>query len=157
MNKLAFIFSLILLIGVKSEAQQQANKAQDPPKKSSKIIVLVKDSANKLLDRIAAELFDIGYTLDSKDQQSKIIITKARPSKRYGTMTIIRARINDTAIVFASQLAINSDRDIFGGKEATKTFYDVDYIGNKKNAWGEAWNELDAIAHKFGDRIVYSK
>lgn len=157
MTKLTFIFCLILLTAVKSEAQQQTTKAQEPPKKASKIIVLTSDSDNKLLDRIAAELFDIGYTIDTKDQQSKIIVTKARPSKKYGTMTIIRARINDTAIVFASQLAINSDRDIFGGKEATKTFYDVDYTGSKKSAWREAWNELEAIARKFGDKVVYSK
>lgn len=102
MTKLTFIFCLILLTAVKSEAQQQTTKAQEPPKKASKIIVLTSDSDNKLLDRIAAELFDIGYTIDTKDQQSKIIVTKARPSKKYGTMTIIRARINDTAIVFAS-------------------------------------------------------
>jgi hypothetical protein len=128
-----------------------------PPKKASKIIVLVKDSANNLLDKIATELFDLGYTIESKDEKSKFIITKERPSKRFGTITRIRARINDTAIVFTSQIAINSDTDILGTKEASKTFYDVDYRGGKKNPMLDAWNELEAIARKLSDKIVYSK
>ena len=131
--------------------------SQEPPKKSSKIIVLIKDSSNTLLDRISAELFEKGYTIDSKDEKAKFIITKERPSKKYGTMSRIRTRINDTAIVFTSQIALNSDRDIFGTKEATKTFYDVDYSGSKKSAMREAWLELEEIARKFGDKITYSK
>lgn len=154
MNKLVFILPIILLMRINLLGQ---TKPKEPTKKSNKIIVLVRDSANTLLDQLSGELFDLGYTIDTKDQQSKIIVTKARPSKKYGTMTIIRARINDTAIVFASQLAINSDRDIFGAKEATKTFYNVDYSGSNKSAMREAWNELEAIARKFGENIVYAK
>jgi len=158
MNKLACLICLILLISIKSEAQRQSDiKAQEPPRKSSKIIVLVKDSANTLLERISAELFDKGYTVESKDDKAKYIITKERPSHKYGTMSRIRTRINDTAIIFTSQIALNSDRDMFGTKEATKTFYDVDYSGSKKSAMRVAWNELDEIARKFGDKIVYAK
>jgi len=145
-----FILPLYLLICI-------SVIAQEPPKKASKIIVLIKDSGNTLLDRIAAELFDKGYSIDSKDPNAKFIITKERPSKKYGTMSRIRTRINDTAIVFTCQIAINSDRDIFGTKEATKTFYDVDYSGSKKSAMREAWNELEEIARKFGSSIIYSK
>lgn len=133
------------------------SQAAKPPKKASKIVVLIKDTANALLDKISAELFDAGYIIESKDEKAKFIITKERPSKRYGTITRIRARINDTAIVFTSQIAINSDTDILGTKEASKTFYDVDYRGGTRNPMLEAWNEMDAIARKFGDKIIYSK
>lgn len=151
------MITLIFLISINTMAQQRATKTTEPPKKSSKIIVVTKDSANTLLDRISAALFDIGYTIDSKDEKAKYIVTKERASKKWGTMSRIRTRINDTAIVFTSQIALNSDRDIFGTKEAAKTFYDVDYSGSKKSAMREAWNELDEIARKFGDKIVYSK
>jgi hypothetical protein len=127
-----------------------------PPKKASKIIVLIKDSANTLLDKISAELFDAGYIIESKDEKAKFIITKERPSKRYGTMTRIRARINDTAIVFTSQIALNSDTDILGTKEASKSFYDVDYRGGTRNPMLEAWKELEGIARKFGNNIIFS-
>lgn len=128
-----------------------------PPKKSSKIIVLVKDSANTLFNRLTQALFDRGYTIDMKDEQLRVLSTKELPSKKYGTMSKIRAKINDTAIVLSSQIAINSDRDIFGTKEASKSFYDVEYTGSKKSAMREAWNELESIAQLFGDKIVYSK
>lgn len=147
-----FPFLFITIIPV-----AQKNDKSEPPKKSSKIIVLAKDSANTLLDRISGALFDLGYTTDVKDIQAKYIITKPRPSKHYGTMSIIKARVNDTAIVLSSQIAINSDRDIFGGKEAAKSFYDVDYSGSKKSAMREAWNEMGEIARKFGDQVIYSK
>lgn len=157
MYKFTFIFCLFLLIGVKSEAQQQKTKPQEPPKKASKIIVLTSDTANTLLDRLSGELFDLGYTIDIKDEKAKYVITKGRPSKHYGTLSKIRARITDTAIVFTSQIAVNSDRDILGIKRAELNYMDVDYSGSKKSAWREAWNELDTIARKFGDRVVYSK
>lgn len=150
MDKLLWIFVLLLLPGIKLTAQV-------PPKKANKIIVITKDSANTLLDRISTELFDKGYIIETKDEKSKFIITKERPSKKWGTMSRIRTRINDTSIVFTSQIALNSDRDIFGTKEASKTFYDVDYSGSKKSAMREAWNELGEIARKFGDKIIYGK
>lgn len=128
-----------------------------PPKKASKIIVLVKDSANTLLDRLSGFLFDRGYTIDNKDEKVKYITTKGQPSKSYGTISTIRARINDTAIVFTGQIALNSDRDILGIKRAELSYMNVDYRGSKKSAMREAWNELDAIARQFGDKIIYSK
>lgn len=154
MKKRLFILSFIFLTAINHlKAQHQIT----PPKKSSKIVVLIRDTSNTLLDRISAELFDKGYTIDSKDDKAKFLVTKARPSKEYGTMSRIRTRINDTAIVFSSQIALNTDRDIFGTKEAEKTFYDVDYSGSKKSAMREAWNELEEIAKKFGDKITYSR
>lgn len=148
MNKLLFLSSLILLISIKSEAQKGVDtKPNEPPKKASKIIVLVKDSANSLLDRIAGVLYDKGYTIENKDEKVKFISTKEREGKKWATYYKVRARINDTAIVFTGQIALNKNSD----------YWNVDYSGSKISALREAWNELDAIARVFGDKIVYSK
>jgi hypothetical protein len=151
MKIIIIFFPLIIPFVTKSQLQNA------PPKKANKIIVLVRDSTNTLLNRLAMALFDRGYTIDMKDEQLKVLSTKELPSKKYGTMSRIRAKINDTAIVLSGQIAINSDRDIFGTKEASKSFYDVEYTGSKKSAMREAWNELEEIARKLSDKIVYSK
>ena|SRR3972149_10307388 len=151
MHKLTFLSCFILLITVKCLGQIA------PPKKSSKIIVIAQDSANTLLDRLSGVLFDKGYTIETKDEKVKYITTKGQPSKNYGTISKIRARINDTAIVFSSQIAINSDRDILGIKRPELDYMDVDFRGSKKSAMREAWNELEEIARNFGNKIVYSK
>lgn len=158
MNKLLCLSCVILLISVKLQAQKSVGtNPNEPPKRASKIIVMVKDSANTLLDRLSGILFDKGYTIDTKDEKVKYITTKGQPSKNYGTITKVRARINDTAIIFTSQIAVNSDTDILGIKRAEPDYMDVDYRGSKKSAMREAWNELEAIALKFGDKIIYAK
>lgn len=158
MNKLIFLSCFMLLTCFKLTAQQRAGtKSHEPPRKSSKIIVLVRDSANTLLDRIAGVLYDKGFTVDNKDEKVKFISTKDLPSKKWSTIYKIRARINDTAIVFTGQIAFNKDTDIFGMKESSKTYWDIDYSGSKISSMREAWKEMDAIARLFGDKIVYSK
>lgn len=144
MNKLSFLSCLLLLISVNGLGQ---NKTTTPPKKSSKIVVLIKDSTNTLLDRIAGVLYDKGYTIESKDEKVKFLSTKEREGKKWSTYYKVRARINDTAIVFTGQIALNKNGN----------YWDIDYSGSKVSALREAWNELDAIARTFGDKIVYSK
>lgn len=134
------IFSLLLLSCIHAIAQ-------GPPKKANKIIVLIKDSTNALLDRIAGVLYDRGYSIESKDEKVKFISTKEQQGKKWSTYYKVRARINDTAVVFTGQIALRKDGD----------YWDIDYRGSKVSALREAWNELDAIARKFGDKIVYSK
>lgn len=136
---------------------QQRDKAKpdEPPRKSSKIIVMARDSANTLLDRIAGVLYDKGYTVENKDEKVKFITTKDLPSKKWSTIYKIKARINDTAIVFSGQIAFNKDTDIFGMKEAVKTYWDIE--SGKGGSMREAWKEMDTIARMFGDKIVYSK
>jgi hypothetical protein len=145
------------LISINSQGQHRTTKADEPPKKSNKIIVLVKDSSNTLLDRIAGVLYDKGFTIETKDDKVKFISTKDLPSKKWATIYKIRARINDTAIVFTGQIAFNSTTDILETREAVKTYWDIDYSGSRISSMREAWNELDAIARMFGDKIVYSK
>lgn len=157
MLKLICLSCFVLLISVKSEGQQRTTKAQEPPKKSSKIIVLVKDSANTLMDKVTLALFDYGYTIDNKDEKLKLLSTKERSSKKYSTLTKIRASINDTALVLTSDIALGFSVDFLGARDLQPSYSAVYYGGAKKSPLREAWNELDAIAHKFGDNIVYSK
>lgn len=158
MIRLLLLSCVLLLISIMSVGQQRdKTKSDEPPKKSSKIIVMARDTGNTLLNRLSGILFDKGYSIDTKDEQVKYIITKGQPSKSYGTISKVRARINDTAIIFTSQIAIDSERDIFGVKRKELDYMDVDYRGAKKSAMREAWNELDAIARQFGDKIVYGK
>jgi hypothetical protein len=137
MNKLILTFLLLPAIV----------HAQAPPKKSTIIIVLIKDSANTLLDRIASVLYDRNYTIENKDEKVKFISTKERQGKKWATYYKLRARVTDTAVVFSGQIALSKEG----------TYYDIDYSGSKISALREAWNELDAIAHLFGDKIIYSK
>jgi hypothetical protein len=157
MNKLYFSCVLFLLIAVKSQGQQQTTKAPEPPKKASKIIVLVKDSANTLMDKLTKTLFDYGYTIDSKDEKLKLLSTKERTLKKYNALVKIRASINDTAVLFVGDIALGFDIELFGVRDHQPSYSEIYYGGAKKSPLREAWNELDAIARKLGDNIVYSK
>lgn len=131
------------------------SKTIEPPKKSTKIIVIAKDSANSLLNRIAGVLYDKGFTIENKDEQVKFISTKDLPSRQWMTVYKVKARINDTAIVFNGQIAFNKDTDILGMKESTKTYWDIE--SGKGGSMKEGWNILNGIAKQFGDKIIYSK
>lgn len=153
MNKLVTLSCLCLLTVVKLTGQQQA----EPPKKSSKIIVLVRDTANTAIDRITVALFDRGYTIESKDEKLKILSTKEKSSKKYATLIKIRASVNDTAIVFTGVIALGFDVELFGARDLQPSYSEISYYGAKKSPLRDAWNELDAIARTFGDKIVYSR
>lgn len=151
--KILLFILFFSVLGVK--AQTAANG--QPPKKASKIIVLVKDSANTLLDKVTKVLFDYGYTIENKDEKLKLISTKERSSKKYSTLTKIRASINDTSLVLASDIALGFSVELFGTRDLQPSYSAVYYGGAKKSPLREAWNELDTIARMFGDKIVYSK
>lgn len=129
---------------------------QIPPKKASKIIVLANDSSNILLKKITLALFDRGYTIDTKDDNLKYVTTKERASKKYNTLFKIRVGINDTAIIFTGTMALAFETQFLGVKQPP-TFQPIVYQGMKKSPVMDAWNELDAIARMFGDKITYSK
>lgn len=157
MTKLIILLCLTLLIMVKLAGQQQTTKPDEPPKKSSKIIVMVKDTGNALFDKLTLTLFNYGYTIDSKDEKLKLITTKERSSKKYSTLTKIRASINDTAIVLASEIALGFSIEFLGTRDLQPSYSAVYYGGAKKSPLREAWNELDTIARTLGDKIVYSR
>lgn len=141
------LLSFTILIIQNVNAQDALVTKSQPPKKSTKIIVLVKDTANTLLDRISGALYERGYSIESKDEKVKFLSTKERQGKRWSTYYKVRAKISDTAIVFTGQISLRHDRD----------YWDIDYSGSKISALREAWNELYAIAKLFGDNIIYSK
>jgi hypothetical protein len=128
-----------------------------PFKGARKVSVLIKDTSTNLLDKVTIILFDKGFTIEQKDDKLKILSTKELPSKKWGTMSKIRIRINDTAIVFTSQIAINSADTFLGTKESTKSFMDVYYGGSKKSPLREAWEQMVEIASQVGQSIIYSK
>jgi hypothetical protein len=142
------------LISVKSEAQQRTTKAQEPPKKSSKIIVLVKDSANTLLNTIAKGLFDRGFTIDTKDENTKTLSTKEFAPDHPSLFIKVRASVNDSSIVFTGLYSWTLTTGLF---PSTPAFDPIEYTGMRNSAAMQTWKTLDAIAHKFGDNIVYSK
>lgn len=154
MNKLTFLIAIIFLTTVKLTAQQQT-KAQEPPKKSSKIIVVPADSTT-LLNRIALVLLDKGFEIDRKDTELRTVTTKERSMPKGSAQTKIQARIIDTAIIFTSTLCVQIEMNLYG-VTAKPTFDPVTYSGIKGSYMRVAWNELDEIAHKFGDKIIYSK
>lgn len=141
------LLSLTILLIQNVNAQDALVTKSQPPKKSTKIIVLIKDSANTLLDRIAGVLYDKGFAIENKDERVKFISTKEMEAKKWATYYKVKARINDTAIVFSGQIALNKDGH----------YWDIDYTGTKISSMREAWNELYMIALLFGDNIIYSK
>lgn len=146
-----------LLLAVLCLLASFAYSQSTPIKGAKKVIVLAKDSSNSFLDKVTLILFDKGFTIDQKDDKLKILSTKELPSKKWGTMSKIRIRVIDTAIVLTSQIAINYDYDILGLKESTKSFMDVEFKGSKKSAMREAWDQMVEIASQLGQSITYSK
>jgi hypothetical protein len=130
--------------------------AQEPPKKASKIIVLTKDTIGTLLDKIALELFNRRFTIDTRNDKLKYITTKERANVDGTKLTKIRAIINDTAVIFTSEMALAQDFTI-SGVTLKQTFDPVTYTGLKNSYMKHAWREMDEIAHKFGDKIIYTK
>ena len=150
------LLSLTILIIQNVTAQDRLVTKSQPPKKASKIIVLVKDSANTVFDRVILALFDQGFTIDNKDERLKIISTKERPMKKLNCLTKIQARVNDTAIVFTSTMALGFQMKILG-TTMEQTYDPVTYSGMKGSSMRVAWDELYAIAQQFGDKILFSK
>lgn len=155
MNKLTFIFTLILLTGINLKAQQRTTNPQEPPRKSSRIIVAPIDSTG-LLNRIALALLDKGFEIDKKDSELRTVTTKERSMPKGAAQTRIQARIVDTAIVFTSTLCVQIEMNVYG-TSIKPTFDPVTYSGIKGSYMRVAWNELDEIAKMFGEKIIYSK
>ena len=137
-----------LIVGATTFAQQ----ACKPPKKASKIIVLIKDSDNTLLNRIAKILFDKGFTIDTKDETAKILSTKEFAPNHPSLFIKIRASINDSGVVFTGTYAWTLTAGLH-----PQDYTAIEYRGMKGSAAIQAWNSFDAVAKMFGDKILYSK
>lgn len=150
-----YLSCIVLLSCTNLIAQNAANG--EPPKKANKIIVMFDDSANTALDKLTKTLFDKGYIIESKDEKLKLLSTKEKSSKKYATLIKIRASVNDTAIVFTGVIALGFDIEILGARDLQPTYSEISYYGARKSPLRDAWNEMDTIAHLFGDKIVYGK
>jgi hypothetical protein len=151
MHKVNFLICFILLTAVSTRAQ---SKLQEPPKKASKIIILIKDSANTLLNTIAKGLFDKGFTIDTKDENTKTISTKEFAPNHPSLFIKIRASINDSGVVFTGSYNWTLTTSLL---PSAQTFDPIEFRGMKNSAAMQTWNSLDAIAKTFGDKVVYSK
>lgn len=152
MYKFTCIFCLILLTAVKSEAQQQTPKAQEPPKKASKIIVLTSDSDNTLLNKVSKTLFEKGFTIDTKDESAKTLSTKEYAVDHPSIFLKIRASISDSTIIFSGVYAWTLTEGL-----RPQDFDIIEYRGMKNSAAMQAWKSLDDIAKTFGSKIIYTK
>jgi hypothetical protein len=153
MNKLFFLSCLLILISIMSVGQQRDEiKSEEPPRKASKIIVMVRDSGSIILNRIAKMLFDNGFTIDTKDESTQTLSTKEFAPNHPSIFIKIRASVNDTSVIFTGTFAWTLTAGL-----RPQEFDPILYQGMKNSASRQAWNSLDLIAHKFGDKIVYAK
>ena len=64
--------------------------AQTPPKKATKVIVHVRDSAGTLMNRIAVVLFDKGYTIENRNDSLKLMATGEKSHPKQSVSTKLR-------------------------------------------------------------------
>ena len=104
--------------------------------------------------RILLALFEKGYSIESKDEQLKLL---ASTERSWGSRSVkIRAMIKDSVIIFTGQVANNVSFS-FGGAKIERTFYNIYYGGMKGSDLRIAWEELDSFAKRFGPDVKYSK
>lgn len=122
-----------------------------PAKKDTKIIVAT-DTAN-LINRIAAELYSNGYSVDKKDREVGYIESG---EKSFGSYSLkMKAIISDSSVTFTGQIASNVGL-AFGGIRVERTFADVFYAVMKSSDFRKAFDTMDVFAKKFGSP-TYSK
>ena len=126
--------------------------SQEPPKKASKIIVLIKDTS-ATISKIAKTLFDKGFTIDTKDDIAKTLSTKEFAPNHPSIHIKIRVSVNDTSAIFTGTYAWTLTSGLY---PSPHEYALIEFRGMKKSAAMQAWNSLDAIAKSFGDNIVYS-
>jgi hypothetical protein len=130
------------------------SQVDKPPKRASKIIVLISDTDNTLLNKVAKTLFEKGFTIDTKDESAKILSTKEYAPGHPSIFIKMRASINDTSIVFTGTYAWTLTSGLY---PHAHEYTPIEYRGLKNSAAMQAWNSFDTIARMFGDKIVYSK
>lgn len=149
MYKFTFIFCLILLTVIKSQAQQQTTKPQEtaePVKnKSNRIILHYKDTTG-LFIRTAKELTDRGYDLDTKDREAGIIKTKVRALPGGWSHSVqIRALFRDSTLTFSATQPQDFSWDIF-------------YMTRKGTTFFQTWNEIIYLSNQLRpERITYAE
>jgi hypothetical protein len=107
-------------------------------KKDSKVIVSVSDTSN-LFNRITLALYEKGYTLDTKDESVGFIKTKEKEMEDYFAYQSMTVFIKQGVITLTSKIRL-------GGVGT----FDVEYMGERKNAFTASWNEVVSFGKQFG-------
>lgn len=126
--------------------------AQKPPKKSSKIVVSA-DTAG-VFNKIVLSLYDLGYTIESRDDVNKFVLSG---EKEFGSYSIkMKALVKDSSIVFSGFMASNVSISIYGAK-TERAFGSVYFGGMKGSPLRDAWEKLENFALSFGATISYGQ
>lgn len=141
-KRLLFII-IVLLIAVKSQGQIQT--AEPIKNKSNRIILHFRDTTG-LFTRLAKDLIDRGYDLETKDRETGVIKTKVRNLPGGWSHSVqIRALLRDSTLTFSATQPNDFSWDIF-------------YMTRKGTTFHQTWNELMNIALQLQpDRIRYAE
>jgi hypothetical protein len=129
--------------------------SQTPPKKATKVIVHITDSANTMMNKLAVILFEKGYTIEHKNDSLKLISTGEKSHPKQSVSTKLRISIKDTCMVFTGTHALDIHLSLYGVTTA-RTFDPTYYGGSKNSPLRKSWDELVDIAKEFGP-ITFSK
>lgn len=139
------LFASLFLICTSANAQT---------KKDSKIIVTVADTAN-LFNTVVSKLFEKGFTILQKDESLGLIATGEKSIKSAASIKL-KAIVKDSTITLFGEVANDVTVEIWGAK-LERTFAQIYFGGMKGSDMRNGWNEMDSIAHEFGNKISYSK
>lgn len=120
-------------------------------KNDSKVIVAVTDTTN-LLNRIAAVLYDKGYTMEEKDASVGFLLTKEKFERKVVGSRKIKALIKGNIVEFSGLCRV----ELSANEREKGRFEPVLYRGMKGSLYMVAWSEMDEIAKQFG-AVTYSK
>lgn len=158
MIKLSFLSCLVLLISIKSEAQQRDKDKPDEPakkaneqtsepvkNKSNRIILFFNDTAG-IFTQFAKILTDRSYDFETKDREVGIIKTKVRDLPGGWSHSVqIRCLFRDSTVT----LSATQPRDFS---------WDIFYMTRKGSTFYQTWNELLYLGNQLKPyRIAYSE
>lgn len=144
MIKLLFLSSLILLISINCFAQPQ--QTTEPVKnKSNRIILHFKDTSG-LFTKLAKDLIDRGYDLETKDRETGVIKTKVRNLPGGWAHSVqVKCLFRDSTLTFSAIQPKDFSFDVF-------------YMTRKGSTFYQTWNELLFLANQLKpDFITYSE
>ena len=123
-------------------------------KRDEKITVIASDTTN-LFNRVALLLYEKGYTFEQKDEQLKFIATTDKPIPKAVGSCKLRVLVKDSAITLYALVAV--DPRLVRGGDLQKVYSPAQYRGMKGSLFMVVWAEMESIARKFGNQIIYSK
>lgn len=137
------LFFLYILPALPALSQQTTEPVKN---KSNRIILHFKDTTG-LFIRLAKDLIDRGYELDTKDRDIGILVTK--PTDQPGGWSFK----NEIKAVFRDSIITLSDVMYSGGYK-----FDLCYVARKGIIHYKAWNHIMEIANSLKpEQITYTE